>query len=137
MDDITIPSEKPSRGSTLLPQQYIAHTDHFIWGLKQGTRTKARSHYDKVKCISKEGSLIPAKFCLVLVFFFLLMKIFFRNANQNSIAGKITTHLDSEMLLYVRKNSKGWSFESKHNIPVAQHDSLSRHNITTTEKHFP
>jgi len=30
----------------------------------------------------------------------------------------------------------GWSFQSKHNIPVAEHDSLSKHNIATTENRF-
>lgn len=31
----------------------------------------------------------------------------------------------------------GWSFQSKHNIPVAEHDSLSERNIATTESRFP
>lgn len=31
----------------------------------------------------------------------------------------------------------GWSFQNKHNIPVAEHDSLPEHNAAMTENCSP
>lgn len=50
-------------------------------------------------------------------------------------------HLDSEALLCIIIKAS-WvgpfkAFQNKHNIPVAEHDSLSKHKIAITENRFP